>query len=120
MTHETDYYHVAPEAWKDGDPLFSLYRQMGEDAYEEFVRRWPELGAEVAHYHAHWVFLYETLEEAIEHIHLYGGGFVLRIDGESVDVQMDYVEGFPYVQDEIPGNAIQRTREDYSQPTERA
>jgi hypothetical protein len=59
-------YHVVGSAYHDGDGLKSLYSQHKDDAYDIFDSRWPDNNG-LGHYHAHYIFFYDNLEDAKEH-----------------------------------------------------
>ena len=103
-------YHVVPDSYDGGD-LRSLYEQLGDDAYEEFARRWPEAG-DLGQVHANRVFLYDDIADAQSHADSFGGR-VLEIDPAGLDVRFDDLEipygrqrGFPYVERKIPRGSI--------------
>ena len=105
--HDTPtLYHVAPETYREGESLLSLYAQMGDGAYEEYATRWPDAGG-VGLYHAHWVHLYATPEEAEDHRADFGGT-VLLINAEGLEIEEDTLEGAGtyYVKDTIPASNI--------------
>lgn len=76
-------YHVAGSEYEPGDRLESLYHRLGNEAYDEFDRRWPESGG-LGHYHAHLVFFYDELAKARDHAEQFGGT-VCRVDTSRVD-----------------------------------
>ena len=98
-------YHVAPDAYDGGD-LESLYRRLGDDAYDEYLARWPESG-NLGTYHAHYVHLYDTLDAARDH-QVEHGGRIVAIDADAlaeawIEIQRDRLEfDHPYVEDAIP------------------
>lgn len=103
-------YHVAPPEYTSG-PLRSLFSQMGDDAYEEFAKRWPE-AADLGQYHADNVFLFDDLAEAQKYAD-WKGGNIVQVDPTDLDVQYDMLEvpygrkkGYPYVSGQIPENAL--------------
>lgn len=106
------FYHVAPDDYDPGTSLTSLYRRMGDDAYEEFARRWPD-GADMADYHANAVFMFDDPKEALQ-FQDWKGGRLLGIRPEWLDdLKYDNLEipvgrnrGYPYFQDEIPSEWI--------------
>lgn len=109
-TSPGEFYHVAPPEYSGG-ALKSLYSQMGNDAYDEFARRWPE-AANMGEYHADNVFMFDDLADAMAHAESTGGN-ILRIDPEYLDVSYDMLEvpsgrkkGYPFVQREIPADSI--------------
>lgn len=106
------FYHVAGPEYQSG-PLQSLYRRHGDEAYDIFAQRWPEAG-DLGQYHAHRIFLYDKLDDALSHP---SGGRILKVDGDELrrygDLMYDDLEipsgrsiGFPYVEGEIPVSAI--------------
>ena len=97
-------YHVAPSD-HSGD-LLSLYRQMGTDAYDEFIRRWPDADPAMGQYHAHQVHLYNTLDEAKKHT---PQGKIYEINLNDVEAVPDALEPslrHLVVQDRIPASAL--------------
>lgn len=100
-------YHVAADGWDGGD-LVSLYERYGADAYEMYADRWPE-AAELAQYHAHYVHLYGTAGEAVEHQEQFGG-IILAVDipdEAEITIETDSLEfPHPIVRDRIPARYI--------------
>lgn len=102
----TKYYHVAP-ADHSGD-LISLYDQLGEAAYAVYAERWPDAG-ELAQYHAHYVHMYATIEEARKHVN---SGKIYEIDAEAledecIEVEIDNLEfPHPMVRGVIPAHLL--------------
>jgi hypothetical protein len=82
---------------------------MGDAAYEEYATRWPEAGG-VGLYHAHWVHLYATPEEAENHQDDFGGT-ILQINSAGLEIEEDTLEdaGTYYVMDRIPASNITET-----------
>lgn len=100
-------YHVVPDTYHQGDDLISLHRQMGDDAYDEFERRWPESGG-LGHYHAHYVMFYDSLEAARDH-QKHFGGTILAVDSNELDgVRFDTLEqpGYWVTERPVPSDAI--------------
>jgi hypothetical protein len=77
-----ELYHVAGPEYQSGSPLQSLYRRLGNEAYDEFAKRWPEAG-DLGQYHAHNTFFYDNLADALDHADNFGGK-VLKVDPSQV------------------------------------
>lgn len=96
-------YHVAPE--DHSGPLLSLYKQMGEDAYPEYRKRWPSSG-ELGQYHAHYVHAFDKLDDA-KALRAEKGGKIYEIDADSMlgdlyEIERDKLEfDHPMVRDEV-------------------
>lgn len=99
-------YHVTTGQW-NGDDLLSLYRQFGDEAYEEYAKKWPEAG-ELVQYHVHYIHLHGNLEEAIQFAREFGGE-ILEIDATELDIEIDNLEyPHPMVRDCIPAAHVKR------------
>jgi hypothetical protein len=100
-------YHTVDASYQAGQPLLSLYSQHGGKAYDIFAKRWPQ-GKELGEYHAHYVFMYDTAREALEHVVEHGGKVVKIKSAEIPDVRFDDLEqpGHWVARDEIPPEAI--------------
>ena len=95
-------YHVGPENLTN---IESLYNQMGEDAYEVFEERWPE-AAELGIYHAHYIHLWDVLEDARDFADEIGGT-VYEVEADGLDVEIDELEyPHPIIRDEIPAEYV--------------
>ncbi|MFZ5784034.1 MAG: hypothetical protein ACOY4R_27870 [Pseudomonadota bacterium] len=106
-----DLYHVVGKGWKPGQALRSLYSRLGDDAYEVFAKRWPE-AANLGQDHAHKIFFYDKLDDALMHADDFGGR-VLRVDPRQVPgLYLDTLEkswdrpGFWATRDDVPWGAI--------------
>jgi len=105
MRSHKKYYHVVPEDFPDGDGLRSLYSRMGDDAYDEFAKRWPDAG-DMGQYHADQVFLFDTPTDAQDFADWRGGRIMQVTPDEYLEVKRDPLEGFNYVQGEIPAEYV--------------
>lgn len=99
-------YHVVGEDWRPGEPLLSLYRQHGNDAYELFCQRWPDATI-FSDYHAHLIFFYDNPREAEAHAAALGGR-VVEVDSSVLDLRWDDLEapGYWVSPYDVPGTAI--------------
>lgn len=100
-------YHVAPDAYQAGQPLKSLYRQYGNQAYDKFAQKWPDAG-DVGQYHAHQTFFYDNLDDAVAHQGAFGGQ-VLKVDPTKVEgLKRDTLEspGYWVTDSDVPPQAI--------------
>jgi hypothetical protein len=102
------YYHVCKQ-WDGGD-LLPLARLMRDEcaAIETYLERWPEAG-ELALEHVHWVHMYDSLDQAKDHVIEYGGE-ILEISDE-ITVARDRCEFDHPMAREIPAWAIRRLKE---------
>lgn len=102
------YYHVCQE-WDGGD-LLPLARRLRDEgaALDAYADRWPEAG-ELAQYHVHWVHLYDTFEQAQDHVDEFGGQ-ILRIEpDEFLTIERDPLEfDHPVYRGVIPAAYISR------------
>jgi len=96
-------FHVAPDSYNGGD-LLSLHQQMGEDAYEEFAKRWPESG-DLGQAHADKIFMFDNIDEASSYRD-WRGGKIVEIDPDMVDAKVDPFEGYKYADTRINRDAI--------------
>ena len=94
-------FHVVPDDFPDGSSIKSLYKQMGDGAYDEFSKRWPDAG-DMGQYHANQVFLFDNAAEASDFADWRGGRIMQVTPDDYLDVRVDPLEGYKYVQDEIP------------------
>ena len=106
-----ELFHVVGDDWREGQPLQSLHRRLGDEAYDVFVERWPDAG-DLGQYHAHEIFFYETHEDALDHAANFGGR-VVKVDSAKVNGLMrDKLEvpigreGFWSTQEDVPPDAI--------------
>ena len=98
-------YHVVENY--DGGDLLSLYEQYGDRAYELFLDKWPESG-ELGHYHAHYIHLYSSVDDARKS-GIYGE--ILEIDIPDTEIQclleIDTLEfPHPMIRDCLPKRYI--------------
>jgi hypothetical protein len=107
-----ELFHVTGDDYRAGQPIKSLYRQYGDEAYDKYAERWPEAG-DMGQYHAHQNFFYESLPEAQEHVDEFGGK-ILKIDPSKIDgLRRDNLEigygkdaGFWTTREDVPPEAI--------------
>ena len=112
MKPPSELYHVAGSGYKAGQPLQSLYKRLGDKAYEAYAERWPEAG-DMGQYHAHQTFFYDNLKEAQEHVEAFGGQ-VIKVDPSKVkglsrdNLEIPYgkKEGYWVTGEDVPANAL--------------
>ena len=100
-------YHVVGSNYHDGDGLKSLYKQHKDDAYDIFDSRWPDNNG-LGHYHAHYIFFYDNLEDAQEHAMEFGGK-ILAVDPRYIDdLKFDMLEkpGYWVTSNDVPPIAL--------------
>lgn len=98
-------YHVVKNY--NGGDLESLYEQHGSEAYDIFAEKWPEAGA-LGHYHAHYIHLHSTKEDA-EAFAAEFGGEILEIKADDLEVEIDGLEyKHPMVKDCIDAEYVKR------------
>lgn len=111
MSIPKELYHVAGSEYEAGQPLRSLYSRKGNDAYDEFARRWPESG-NLGQYHAHKVMFFDNKEMALDHAILTDGTVLTvnpsKVTGLTFD-KLEKSKGFPgywSTKDDVPPDAL--------------
>ena len=90
-------YHVTNK-W-DGEDLESAELRFGtEEAIEMFCKKWDTEDVAFAQSQINNIYLFDTMEQAVEHQKFYGGE-ILEIDDEYIDTSTDTIEGFTVAYD---------------------
>ena len=102
-------YHVT-EKW-DGKELQSAANRMGEEAaITMFMEKWETDDASFAADQVHYIYLYDTLEDAQNHQETYGGE-ILIIDDRYLELDIDPIEGYAVTFYDIPSELIEKVSE---------
>ena len=107
MEAPKELYHVVGPDYAAGEPLRSLYSRLGDDAYEEFAKRWPDAG-DLALDHPHKTFFFTDAKAAAQHADDFGGQ-VLRVDPSKVEgLLWDKLEnpGYWVTRSDVPPDAL--------------
>ena len=107
MDAPSELYHVVGPEYAEGSPLQSLHSRLGDKAYDEFAKRWPDAG-DLALDHPHKTFFYSNAKEAAQHADDFGGK-VLRVDPSKVpDLYWDKLEnpGYWTTKADVPPDAL--------------
>lgn len=101
---KTKLYHVSAD-YVGGD-LMSLYEMYRDEAYELYAQRWPDAGG-MGSYHAHYVHLYERLDDA-EMFSAEFGGSIYEVDvADLEEIEIDDLEfPHPMVRDRITSDRV--------------
>lgn len=103
------FYHVTNFQWRGEDITNPVERYGEKEAMRRFQKRWRDAG-DLVFSHVYCVHLYDSLQDAKNHIIDFGGVDILQIDAEGLKekerVWVDDAEFFHYVTQKVPSEVI--------------
>lgn len=97
------YYHVVSAGWSEGDDLLCWDILADRGIVSESDWRWED--APVG-YDGHLIALHGTLDQAVEHLALFGGARILRVWLHRREVSRN-AEGYPCTMRQVDADRIE-------------